>query len=309
MATLATSSNSIVDEDVAANHSDSDTDDSNEDGSRGHINLSALEGELSAETLAALQMHIAETDAAQAAASEMLHSSAADQKNALPSEDFGMSQFWWDDASAEALGLEAISVSLPNLGGDGSNSSWRSSTREPRKIGILSAPSVWLALQRLLARGANDVSELSPNVSVAFNAGISASARDDRHFLLEFDKRFASAAQGAFEFAFYDYSNLSTVPAELHGSCDYLLAGPPYISTPCIDLYIQAFDLLARHPDTPRAIVIGASLEEALAERGFVVADDIELSYQSKFCTPMRLYRKYREDAVIEEPHDQRAAT
>ena len=67
--------------------------------------------------------------------------------------------------------------------------------------------------------------------------------------------------------------------------------------------------MLARHPDTPRAIVIGASLEEALAERGFVVADDIELSYQSKFCTPMRLYRKYREDAVIEEPHDKRAAT
>ena len=79
----------------------------------------------------------------------------------------------------------------------------------------------------------------------------------------------------------------------LPASCDYLLAGPPYVSTACIDLYIQAFDLLARRPDTPRAIVIGASLEEPLAERGFVLAEDVELSYQSKFCTPMRLYRKY----------------
>ena len=48
------------------------------------------------------------------------------------------------------------------------------------------------------------------------------------------------------------------------------------------------------------------SLEEPLAERGFVAAEDMQLTYQSKFCTPMRLYRKYAPGSTTTSPRTRR---
>ena len=56
-----------------------------------------------------------------------------------------MSQFWWDDESAETLGQEALTCALPTeAGAEGAG--------KRQRIGVLSAPSVWFGLDRLLKR-------------------------------------------------------------------------------------------------------------------------------------------------------------
>jgi len=97
--------------------------------------------------------------------------------------------------------------------------------------------------------------------------------------LLEFDRRFEEAA-GCECYTYYDYASPEDIPAALRGTFDYVFAGPPYVSEECIDKYIAAFDLLCKAADSPRALVIGATMEEALAARGFIVAEDVELGYR-----------------------------
>ena len=241
------------------NPEENESDDS--DTERGPINFSALEDALSPATLAALRSHVAEQ-------AETLDDGDSQQ---LPSEDFGMSQFWWDDDSSERLAMEAVHTPT----GDGV-----ALANSKKMIAILSAPSVWFGLKR--AQSAATV-EGGADQSPICQAEAT---------LLEYDKRFGEASSAGASFVYYDYAAPEALPPHLHKSFDYLFAGPPYVSEACIDKYLAAFDLLARHPNTPRALVIGASLEDALAARGFIMDEGFELGYQSKFCTPMRLYRK-----------------
>lgn len=196
----------------------------------------------------------------------------------LPSEDFGMSQFWWDDSTSELLGREAIETPLP---GESRSENFGESDRKPRRIGILSAPSMFFGIQRLVQNGCLH----------------GLAAKSDEIVLMEFDPRF-EAACGKGRFFRFDFNQLNFLPNELLGTFDYLFAGPPYVSMACVDEYIKAFDLLAKSEHTPRAIAIGATLEEPLAAHGYVLVEDVELRYKSKFCTPVRLFRKYSCAAV-----------
>ena len=173
----------------------------------------------------------------------------------------------WDDASSDVLAREALDVPLPPQEAAAADDSGGDSA--PRRVALLSAPSVWYGLERVLA-------ERGGKASVS---------------LLEYDRRFEASAGPSY--VFYDYNSPEAIPPELHRTFDYILAGPPYVALPCIDRYLEAFELLAKSPRTPRAIVIGATLEEGMAKRGYTLVEDVELAYRSKFCTPMRLYRKY----------------
>lgn len=210
------------------------------------LDWAALGEALSPGALAALREHVSAKDEANALASE-------GSVETLPTEDFGMSQFWWDDPSAEALGQEALDTGA-------------------RSVAVLSAPSVYNGLQRLLRRRP----EAHPGVRVK---------------LLEFDARFEATAGS--DFHQYDYAALEALPSELHGSFDYLLAGPPYMSLSCLDEYLRAFDLLgARGADTPASFVASCTLQEPLQERGLVMVEEFKPGYQSKLSNPMRLYRR-----------------
>jgi hypothetical protein len=228
-----------------------------------------LEIALSPEALAALSIHLADKDAG---ASKNLVGTMEP-----PSENYGMSQFWWDDISSEVLGEEALKMSLP----PSDDATGGSTSPSPPRIALLSAPSVWFALQRIKAK------------TSASSATMATAAAASEVQLLEFDQRFGEAAGSSF--TYYDYTRPQDIPKELHHTFDYVFSGPPYVSEECIDQYLTAYDLLAKGPDTPRALVIGASLEDVLSARGFVMDDDLALGYRSKFCTPMRIYRKYAE--------------
>ena len=116
---------------------------------------SALGAELSPETLAALQLHVKE-ETEDAAADLTNQAEEPAPGSTLPTEAFGMSQFWWDDESSEALGQEAldmVAAMTPPPGASSNSGSSGTGSRGTRpRIAILSAPSVWAALQRIFAR-------------------------------------------------------------------------------------------------------------------------------------------------------------
>lgn len=176
----------------------------------------------------------------------------------LPAEDFKMSQFWFDEDSREMLAREALRAPLPDV----------TAERPRRNIALISAPSVWYTVEELRKSEGYDASVV----------------------VMEIDHRFESS-MGA-EFVYFDYNCVSDIPKELHGTFDYIMCGPPYVSTECVDKYLDAFKLLARHPKSPCSFVLGAILEDEFLERGFKM-NDMEIKYSSKFCTPMRYYCNY----------------
>lgn len=238
---------------------------SSEEENDGPLDWTGLEGELSESTLAALRQFVTEKEIEEVPES-------AEEMISLPKENLGMSQFWWDDASSDQLAKEAIDAAIQTTG--------------KARIVILSAPSVWFAMQRIQRP-----------------EGLELDVR-----LFEYDRRFEQTAGESF--VYFNFNDLDTVPSELHGTCDFVISGPPYVSTDCVDKYVRAFELLARDAQTPQAMVIGATLEDHLTgQHDFTVADDFDAGYQSKFCTPMLLYRRHytplggnREHIAEEEP-------
>ena len=89
-----------------------------------------------------------------------------------------MSQFWWDDSSAETLGQEALDCALAVDGGEGGGGRQR--------IGVLSAPSVWFGIDRLLKRQQAEAE--------AKGEGAVWAARRPEVLLLEYDTRFGATA-------------------------------------------------------------------------------------------------------------------
>ena len=157
-----------------------------------------LDGALSPETMAALRSHLIQADAA-ASADELAEASFT-----MPSEDFRMSQFWWDEASSDLLAREAMATAAA-----------------PRCLGVLSAPSVFLAVERFAAVG-GELAEV---------------AAATKPLLLEYDRRFASKGEA---FVYFDFNDLASIPERLKGSCDYLVAGLPYFSVDCIEKYSES---------------------------------------------------------------------
>eukprot|EP00615_Pteridomonas_danica_P006866 CAMPEP_0114374686 /NCGR_PEP_ID=MMETSP0101-20121206/35810_1 /TAXON_ID=38822 ORGANISM="Pteridomonas danica, Strain PT" /NCGR_SAMPLE_ID=MMETSP0101 /ASSEMBLY_ACC=CAM_ASM_000211 /LENGTH=216 /DNA_ID=CAMNT_0001528567 /DNA_START=32 /DNA_END=679 /DNA_ORIENTATION=+ len=215
MATLTEASDDISDniDKEQINDENEDEDDDNE--------LLSCESELSSFAMAAL------------AEFRLENKIEEEDTSNIPKEDFGMSQFWWDDESSDMLAREAFSAPLPTQ-----TAASEDEKDFPRRVCLMSSPSIWYAVERL--KKSEDGFNLDATV-------------------LDIDP-----------FVMYDYTNdLTEIPKELHGQFDYLVCAPPYMSTECVDKYLAAMDILAKHSKTPRAFVISSILEEAMIERGF----------------------------------------
>jgi EEF1A lysine methyltransferase 1 len=222
-------------------------DENDEEEEEDNDELLSCENELSAFAMAALNQYLTE-------------SKGIVNELELPAENFKLSQFWFDEPSREMLAREALNAPLPDRQGAAAD--------EPRRIALVSAPSIWYTIEAL-------------KKSEGFPASV---------MVLDIDPRFESSIGD--EFVLFDYNHAADIPAALHGTFDYMICAPPYVSIECIDKYIAAFKLLARHPNSPTAFVIGSIMEDAFAERGFGMKD-MEIHYSSKFCTPMRYYCNY----------------
>ncbi|KXS09346.1 hypothetical protein M427DRAFT_64311 [Gonapodya prolifera JEL478] len=145
-------------------------------------------------------------------------------------EDWNMSQFWYDDDTAEAIAREAIAVAVQDKPlTDGS-------AKTPGRIGVLCAPSVFVKLQAIVRSSSSN----APSPSI---------------HLFEHDPRFRilnSPSQSSF-FHLYDYStpcetqfasNLS-----LESSFDVLVVDPPFLSEECWTKVAQAVKWLGTRGD------------------------------------------------------------
>jgi hypothetical protein len=186
---------------------------------------------LSPEARAALDAH----RASQREAAAALAAAQADGSTEI-GEDFGLSQFWYSDESAEEMAqvtVAAARLQRPDA-----------SPSNPLRIACISAPSAYKALKRL-----------------AFP--------DVRPFVLEFDRRFAK--YGA-EFVFYDFNEPSHLVSEfpesetgvLRRSFDGVIADPPYLNENTMAKTGETVRLLARFEATPVLFNTGAILRQPI---------------------------------------------
>eukprot|EP00904_Undaria_pinnatifida_P000472 jgi/Undpi1/10425/HiC_scaffold_29.g12875.m1 len=247
---------------------------------------------LSEDTLAALKAHLAVKDA-----DEVEEAGTEGQRGTLVTEDFGLSQFWYDDDTQRAMAREVLRGAA---GG---------------RAAVISAPSVMNGIKLLKSDG--------------WNGGAGAGATV---FIFEYDRRFDQAYPESF--IYYDYNEPLAVPENLRGSVDYILMDPPYLNTECIGKFLETADVIARRPRAAAAAAARAAAgegegggvgEESSAPRTpimFITSplnqaflrEEMELrrtpfrlAFKSKFATPMALYTNYESEALggwVEEEED-----
>lgn len=149
---------------------------------------------LSAHALAALKSFEAEKDEHQAKFQRLKDEA---ESNALLSidafsEDWNESQFWYSEDTANKLATELLRDVTSDM-----------------TIGVVSAPSVFVALKNMLRERSED--------------------EKPKLVLLEHDNRF-----GVFsEFYFYDFQQPIKLPGHLKGSIDRVICDPPFLSEDC----------------------------------------------------------------------------
>ncbi|KAG6616361.1 N(6)-adenine-specific DNA methyltransferase 2 [Phytophthora cinnamomi] len=151
-----------------------------------------LSSELSADTLAALQAHLQTQQA---------------QEDATVSEDFRLSQFWYDDRTGRALAQEAIDQS------------------KEKRIAFVSTPAAY-----------RDFLKIQEESDSPING--------DNVFLFEYDRRFDEKYSG--HFVFYDYNEPTNLPSKFHHFFDYVLVDPPYLNTSCMGKFAETMRWLSK---------------------------------------------------------------
>ncbi|EQB54232.1 hypothetical protein CGLO_05957 [Colletotrichum gloeosporioides Cg-14] len=154
---------------------------------------------LSSHALAALAEFNAEKDAHQEKFEKLQAQAEANAAGGAPlsmeafTEDWNESQFWYSDETANLIAGQLL---------EGAG--------EGMTIGVVSAPSVFVALRNLL--NARDRTLGRPKV-----------------LLLEHDMRFNVFP----EFVFYDFQQPFKLPVELKGAIDRIVCDPPFLSEDC----------------------------------------------------------------------------
>ena len=137
---------------------------------------------------------------------------APDRVALAAAEDWGLSQFWYDEATSRLLAGEllerAAAARAARGGGD-------------VVVCCLSAPS---AFKALLAAGP------PPWLTAR---------------LFEFDARFAAFGE---RFVRYDYNEPLAFPRELAGAADVLILDPPFLNRDCLAGFAATVDALRRRP-------------------------------------------------------------
>ncbi|KAL2024763.1 hypothetical protein VTK56DRAFT_5584 [Thermocarpiscus australiensis] len=173
---------------------------------------------LSSSTLNALKEFYAERDAraeqfAKLKAQAEEQHAAASQPLSMDAftEDWNESQFWYSDETASLLARQLL---------DGATAE--------TTIGVVSAPSVFVALKNILNAASPD-------------------APRPKLLLLEHDNRFSVFP----EFVFYDFAQPLKLPPHLKGSCDRIICDPPFLSEDCQTKAALTVRWLSKSKPTP----------------------------------------------------------
>lgn len=228
------------------------------------------------DTLAVLQAFLAEREAAKAAEEK----EAEDTSQALKlSEGFGMSQFWYDEATYASLAAEVLRLveecaekkkrAAAAAAPAGAPASAADAPVRVR-VACLACPSTFKAL-----------------VARPLPAGVEP-------FVFEYDTRF-----GVFgpRFVHYDFNAHATfgspVAAELPGSFDIIALDPPYLNPDCLAAFAATIDVLKASPDVPIMLCTGAVMLPHAARLLKARPTRFRVGHASHLSNPFALYVNY----------------
>ncbi|CAH0480667.1 unnamed protein product [Peronospora belbahrii] len=212
-----------------------------------------LSSELSADTLAALQAHFQTQQV---------------QENAGVSEDFRLSQFWYDSQTGRALAQEAIDQS-----------------KEDKRIAFVSTPAAYRDFLKIQEE-------------------CESSIHSDNVYLFEYDRRFDEKYSG--HFVFYDYNEPTNLPKRFYRYFDYVLVDPPYLNTNCMSKFAETIRWLVKDLEiipgkkdkilTPCTFITARMLrKEIYAELGFTPSG-FTPTFESKLSNQFLTYTNYSSD-------------
>uniref|UniRef100_A0A7R9YEY6 Protein-lysine N-methyltransferase n=1 Tax=Pinguiococcus pyrenoidosus TaxID=172671 RepID=A0A7R9YEY6_9STRA len=215
--------------------------------------------ELSAETLAALQA--------------FLHSK--DEANGV-TEDFGLSQFWYTDETAQTLAQAVM-----NIADEAANAA--DGGDDEGGIAILCSPTC--------LKGMRDTPEGRSRKNVK---------------ILEYDRRFGETYPEEFVFYdVYDVEGLLREHPEMEHAYDAILADPPYTESETVVATLEGMRRMAKLPITPKdangvpgvdftpCVFVSALLSRDIFRDFGFRPTTYRLSFSSKFATPMYTYTNF----------------
>ena len=218
---------------------------------------------LRADTLAALRAFLDERDLAEAAAAREAEDTSA---SLLTTEDWELSQFWYDEETSRFLAAEVSRCAVDARGAR------RADSTEDVVVAFLSSPSAYKALRA---------------------AGVPVGVRA---VLFEFDPRFNIFAPDFYQF---DYKAPLALPAELRHGVDVFLLDPPFLNAECLDGFATAVRALSRGADARVLLASGAvMLSAARAALGLRPTRRAIAHASGRLSNPFALYTNYERDEL-----------
>ncbi|CAI5445730.1 unnamed protein product [Caenorhabditis angaria] len=202
--------------------------------------------ELSADTLAALAAFRAEQEA------------SLTNENASISEDWQLSQFWYNDDTSRKLVREGITTALKNV-----------QNSEIPYIGCVSSPT--------LVRFFHETEEYK---SGKFHLR-----------LFEYDDRFGLKFPD--EFVHFDYKSPTVLPPELVGKFDVIIADPPFLAAECLIKTAHSVRLLGK-PDVKIVLCTGAIMEDYAARLLAMHRTEFEPKHANNLANDFACFANYQ---------------
>jgi 16S rRNA G966 N2-methylase RsmD len=163
-------------------------------------------------------------------------------------EDWQLSQFWYDDHTAEELARECVRLCQDDEEGrdtvkdKNDKEEDKKEQKMPKRIACISCPTLYIALKKLFpdsdvkSRFSQDKKRKKGFPLNLFLFFFSVS-------LFEFDKRFQKFGS---DFVFYDYKSPLDIPRELYEQFDVVFADPPFLSEECLTKTAVTMKFLAK---------------------------------------------------------------
>ncbi|XP_015899761.3 uncharacterized protein LOC107433038 [Ziziphus jujuba] len=174
---------------------------------------------------------------------------------ALVSEDWRLSQFWYDRQTAETIAQEVITLCQMGSSDLGSN---------PPRVACIACPTLYAYLKNI-----------DPGINVQ---------------LLEYDNRFE---QYGSDFTFYDYNQPEELPLELKHGFHVIVADPPYLSKECLEKVARTISFLAQSGESYLLLLTGEVQKDRAAELMGLYPCGFRPQHSNKLGNEFRLFTNY----------------
>ncbi|KAM7264622.1 hypothetical protein ACFE04_002305 [Oxalis oulophora] len=224
---------------------------------------------LSSHTLAALKEFLAEQNQTNPSTED---EEEEEKKPSLLSEDWRLSQFWYEPNTAHTL-VEEVQLlcggfSLSNV-----------------RVACIACPTLYVYIKGLDVVLCEIVNVSFPLLIVAIHKHSAVNVQ-----LLEYDKRFG---QYGSDFTYYDYNEPEVLPENMKHAFQVIIADPPYLSKECLEKVTRTVSFLAQPQDSHLLLLTGAVQTDRAKELLGLRPCGFRPQHSSKLGNEFRLFTNY----------------